>query len=866
MASLIGALRATLSADTANFEQGMNRARRSAAGAQTGISKSLGLIKSGLAGFASGLSVGLLSQVIMKSLDYAGSLGEVASQLGVTTTQLQIFRYAAGQNGIATETMDKSLAKLTLSLNKAASGSSATIKAFNALGVNSEMIKRADPSEVLAQIADRAKEMGGTSRIAAAGAVVLGKNVMQLAPLLDQGSAGMNQLAADARRLGIVLTEEQIARADETADKIAALKNVLMVRIAGVVADNAGAIIGLANALVKLVGMLGTALRAYQAFVAGMNLAGGQLKALDPTNSRAGRAEGRLQSAVARSQLYDLRSQQAGRGSAADRAARLRRGLGMKAPGAPKPPPMPEIPQFLASGGGGGSRKRGGGGGRSAEDIAAEAQRKRIKAENDAYQFAQDQARANQDILRATLELSTDYVERRGIQLDIMDAERAAYKAELDHNVKLYELSKGEEGQSRAQADVLLALYDKKDALERQALEAQVQAQAYEDSTRLDALTLELDRDRLESEAQLAETAKEQRAVQLRLLDLSYQQERQRLEAVLADKQATFAAKEEARRRLSALSERYDNDRRNVVNSTRGPLEQYMADLPTTTAKWEEALENVKVNGLQGLEDALVDVAMGTKTVGQAFRDLASSIIADLLRIQIRKQMAAVAEGLFGKQATGTAQQAVGQAAGVAQTAAAGGTLIAAGGTLTAAATGLTAAGTTLAASGAPLTAAGTTLIGAGPPLTGAGLGLQGAAVSLNASAAMWTATAAQISAAAAMLMAANTAKTAASAAGGVPSFATGGSFNILGRRGIDNNVLQLNGLPIANVSHGETLNIGTNDNGLAEMNAASQAVRAGDMHFHIPPGMTPSQGRATGRQIGLGYRDQIARSTGTKR
>jgi hypothetical protein len=42
----------------------------------------------------------------------------------------------------------------------------------------------------------------------------------------------------------------------------------------------------------------------------------------------------------------------------------------------------------------------------------------------------------------------------------------------------------------------------------------------------------------------------------------------------------------------------------------------------------------------------------------------------------------------------------------------------------------------------------------------------------------------------------------------GVQGFATGGSFTVGGRTGIDKNMLSLNGLPIARVSHGERINI----------------------------------------------------------
>jgi hypothetical protein len=42
-----------------------------------------------------------------------------------------------------------------------------------------------------------------------------------------------------------------------------------------------------------------------------------------------------------------------------------------------------------------------------------------------------------------------------------------------------------------------------------------------------------------------------------------------------------------------------------------------------------------------------------------------------------------------------------------------------------------------------------------------------------------------------------------------LPKFATGGSFAVQGMRGLDRNVLQLNGRPIARVSHGEMVNVG---------------------------------------------------------
>ena len=49
------------------------------------------------------------------------------------------------------------------------------------------------------------------------------------------------------------------------------------------------------------------------------------------------------------------------------------------------------------------------------------------------------------------------------------------------------------------------------------------------------------------------------------------------------------------------------------------------------------SLEDVTMRGVRSLEDALVDVGTQTKTLSQAFSDMARSVLADLMRMQIRQ-------------------------------------------------------------------------------------------------------------------------------------------------------------------------------------------------------------------------------------
>ena len=72
-----------------------------------------------------------------------------------------------------------------------------------------------------------------------------------------------------------------------------------------------------------------------------------------------------------------------------------------------------------------------------------------------------------------------------------------------------------------------------------------------------------------------------------------------------------------------------------------------MKKLAAAAADTQTQLANVATRGLQSLEDNLVSVVMQTKSAKEAFKDMARSILADLIRLQVRKAIIApIAEAL----------------------------------------------------------------------------------------------------------------------------------------------------------------------------------------------------------------------------
>lgn len=116
--------------------------------------------------------------------------------------------------------------------------------------------------------------------------------------------------------------------------------------------------------------------------------------------------------------------------------------------------------------------------------------------------------------------------------------------------------------------------------------------------------------------------------------------ERARVVAVLetAAKEANTAAgrrntevTEQQRAKINEVADAYARAAQ-AAEDARNPLREFAREGANVQLRMQEAA----VNGLTAFEDALLDVISGTKSAKEAFADMAKSILADLIRIQIR--------------------------------------------------------------------------------------------------------------------------------------------------------------------------------------------------------------------------------------
>ncbi len=220
--AVVGALRVVLGMDTAQFEDGAKKAATSL----DNFGKKLGIAAAVTAFAAAAVSFGT---AIKGVIDEADKLGKAAQKFGVPVEQLSALKFAADLSDVSLEALGKSLVILSKNMQTVAGGATnIAAAAFSNLGIS---VKNADgtlksANDVFLDVADRFKDMQDGATKTALAVAIFGRAGAELIPLLNQGRDGIKSLTDEARRMGIVITDDVAKAAENFNDNLKRLGKV----------------------------------------------------------------------------------------------------------------------------------------------------------------------------------------------------------------------------------------------------------------------------------------------------------------------------------------------------------------------------------------------------------------------------------------------------------------------------------------------------------------------------------------------------------------------------------------------------------------------------------------------------------------
>lgn len=166
------------------------------------------------AGIAAGASIALGGMLALanKTAAAADVIDKLSERTGINREELQRWQYAAGQSGADVKKLEVGIKKLSDVMDGAVKGNKANVAAFEQLGISltdtSGKVRSTEAvfTDVMAALGDM--EQGAARN--ALGNDLLGKSYVEMLPLLNAGSEGMDALKNRANELGLVMSEDAV--------------------------------------------------------------------------------------------------------------------------------------------------------------------------------------------------------------------------------------------------------------------------------------------------------------------------------------------------------------------------------------------------------------------------------------------------------------------------------------------------------------------------------------------------------------------------------------------------------------------------------------------------------------------------------
>lgn len=188
------------------------------------IGKSVTRVGAGISGVGAavaGLGAAIVGPLKMAANQFA-DVGDQVHKMGLrvhaSAEMLTELGFAAEQSGTNLEQVGAAIFRMNRRIANATSETGPAVRALQELGLSAEMLNNLSTEDRFLKIADVLSKMEDETRAAQMGFEIFGDNFRQLQPLINEGAAGINKLRAEARELGITLSQDDADAAAALGD------------------------------------------------------------------------------------------------------------------------------------------------------------------------------------------------------------------------------------------------------------------------------------------------------------------------------------------------------------------------------------------------------------------------------------------------------------------------------------------------------------------------------------------------------------------------------------------------------------------------------------------------------------------------
>lgn len=213
-----------------------------------------------------------------------------------------------------------------------------------------------------------------------------------------------------------------------------------------------------------------------------------------------------------------------------------------------------------------------------------------------------------------------------------------------------------DEDYSDAQKQRLINAVEAVAAEERFSIEFNRRAQLEQEAADIARIRFDNQREVLDISLDLADTEMERKRLALEILALEQAYRRSTLERILASQTAADAEKAQARALLDGLAQIEQLEIQATSRANETSKEAFTRELNKSPEQINEAIDQIGINGLNALNDALVDAIVNFKSLADVARQVVRQVLSELLRLQIQQALIKPLAGALGLTVPGFAK------------------------------------------------------------------------------------------------------------------------------------------------------------------------------------------------------------------
>ena len=164
-----------------------------------------------------GIGVSALKKGISETAAYGDHVDKMSQKLGFTTDEFQKWDYVLQRAG----TNINSLAPAMKTLSNAAANNSA---AFQELGISQEQAAKMSQGELFSATIDKLSQMENQTQRTALASKLLGRGATELGPLLNEGSAAIQEQMDIAEKYGMIMPESAVQASAAFQDSVTTMQ------------------------------------------------------------------------------------------------------------------------------------------------------------------------------------------------------------------------------------------------------------------------------------------------------------------------------------------------------------------------------------------------------------------------------------------------------------------------------------------------------------------------------------------------------------------------------------------------------------------------------------------------------------------